>query len=200
MFIRRKKLSKFHKKFRDFEYKHTALAIFIALTTIILIDTALVTAILVWFSTAEYLGAFIGGLMLVSSFTAAPGAVLLLSISNNVDLPLGIFIAAIGSVIGDWLILHVINDRIGDELKPMLTKYKIVPVIKKMRSTGMKWVVMFIGAIITMLPMPDEFGVALMGISSFKRRYILIICFFLNLIGLTMLMAVGRAITGEVNI
>lgn len=50
-----------------------------------------------------------------------------------------------------------------------------------------------------MLPMPDEFGVALMGISNFKRRYVLIICFVLNIIGLTMLLALGKVLTGEVN-
>lgn len=191
----------FHQKLREFEYKHTVLAVLIVFITILLIDTALVTAILVWFSKANYLGAFIGGLMLVWSFTAAPGAVLLLSISNNVSsLPLAIFIAAIGSVIGDWVILRVINDKIGDELKPILARYRIVPAIRKMRRTGMKWVVMLLGAIITMLPMPDEFGVALMGISNFKRRYILMICFILNLLGLTMLLVIGRAITGDVNL
>lgn len=185
---------------RGFSYKHTTVAIFIIFLTIALIDTALVTAILVWFSNASYLGAFIGGVMLVWTFTAAPGAVLLISISNNVDsLPLAIFIASIGSVLGDWVILHIINDKIGDELKPVLTRYKIVPIIRRMRRSGLKWVVMLIGAIITMLPMPDEFGVALMGISSFKRRYILMICFVLNMIGLTMLLVVGRVITGEVN-
>lgn len=195
----RRHIKTFHQKIQDFEYKHTSSAILVAFFTILFIDTALVTAILVWFSKAGYLGAFLGGLMLVWSITAAPGAVLLLSIANNVHLPLAILIAAIGSVLGDWVILRFINDQIGQELKPALTKYKILPIIQQMRQSRMKWVVMLIGVIITMLPMPDEFGVALMGISSLKRRYILLICFILNLIGLTMLLVIGQAVTGTPN-
>lgn len=164
--------------------------------TVLLIDTALVTAILVWFSNAGYLGALLGGFMLVSSFTAAPGAVLLLSIANNVNIPLAILIAAIGSSFGDWLILNVINDRIGLEMKPLLRRLRIMPAIHRLRTGKFKWTVVMTGALITMLPMPDEFGVALMGISNFKRRYILLICFILNILGLTMLLLIGNAITG----
>lgn len=194
------KISAFHKKVRGFEYRHTTVAIFIAFLTVLLIDTALVTAILVWFSKAGYLGAFIGGFMLVSSFTAAPGAVLLLSVANNVNLPLAVLVAAVGSSIGDWLILNVINDRIGLELKPVLKKLKIMPVINRLRRGKFRWTVVMIGAFITMLPMPDEFGVALMGLSNFDRKKVLLLCFFLNILGLTMLLAVGRALTGAVNI
>lgn len=196
--IRHKKT--FRQKILNFEYKHTTVAIFIAAMTVLLIDTALITAILVWFSTAGYIGAFLGGFMLVSSFTAAPGAVLLLSIANNVNIPLAIFIAAIGSSIGDWLILNIINDRIGLEMKPIFKKLKITPVIHRLRSGKFRWTVVMVGALITMLPMPDEFGVAMMGISNFKRRYILMICFVLNLLGLTMLLVIGNALTGPPNI
>lgn len=195
----RKHIKNFHQKLRDFEYKHTTTALLVAYLTVLFIDTALVTAILVWFSKAGYIGAFIGGMMLVWTVTAAPAAVLLLSVANNVHLPLAIFVAAIGSVIGDWVILRFINDKVGHELKPLLRRYHILPVIQRMREGRAKWVVMLIGVIITTLPMPDEFGIALMGISNFDRKKVLLICFILNLLGLTMLLVVGQALTGAVN-
>lgn len=185
-----------HKKIKNkwikFGYKHTLLAIIVTILTVLVIDTAAIAAILEWFQDLKYFGGFIGGFLLVMSLTAAPAAVLLLSVANNVDpLPL-VLIAAAGSVIGDWLILKFIEDKIGHELRPLARKLDLHRRIKKLRKSRLRYLVTGFGAFMVMLPTPDELGLTLMGIGHLKRYKILIICYVLDAIGIYSLIYFGR--------
>jgi hypothetical protein len=174
------------------EYRHTTIAISILLLTILFINTALAAVVLEWFQKLGHLGAFIGGMMLVWTFASAPAVVLLFSVSESIALPVAILIAACGSLVGDWVILKYFNDEIGKELKPFLTKTGIRNLLHKIRRSKMRWAVTLIGAFIVMLPLPDEFGITLMGLSRSKRWKILAACFFLDTIGVAMILSAGR--------
>lgn len=164
------------------------------LLTLLLLNTALVTAVLEWFKNVGLLGGFIGGIMSVSMFTTAPAVVLLISIADHINPWQLIFVASIGSVLGDWLIIKFLEDEVAEEVKPLLKKFHILPLIRKFQRSRSRWIVSVLGAIVLALPLPDEFGIALMDISKVKRRHLLIICFILNLIGLAALVGVGRAV------
>lgn len=189
---KRKSKNSLHKWWLSFEYRHTTIAISILLLTIIFINTALAAVILEWFQRLGYVGAFLGGLMLVWTFASAPAVVLLLSVSESTSLPIAIFVAACGSVLGDWIILKYFNDEIGRELKPFFTKTGIRGAVHKIRRSKVRWAITIIGAFIVMLPLPDEFGITLMGLSRAKRWKILLACFFLDAAGVAMVLAAGR--------
>lgn len=180
----KKKPSKLHQKWIDFGYKHTLLAVLVIIFTILVIDTALIAAILEWFQHQKYIGGFVGGIMLVSSFTAAPAIVLLLSVAQNVDPLALVVIATFGSVLGDWIILKYIEDEIALEMKPIARRLKLSRRIKNIQKRPIRHLVTVIGAFLVMLPTPDEFGLTLMGIGHLKRWKILVICYGLNFIGL----------------
>lgn len=189
---KKKKVSKLHKKWIKFGYKHTLLAILITFFTILILDTAAITIILEWFQNLKYVGGFIGGMMLVSSFLAAPAVVLLLAVADNVPTLLLVFVATIGSVIGDWLILKFLQDEIAIEMRPLARKLNIKRRLKRLQKSRLRYFVTFIGAFLVMLPTPDELGLSLMGISHVKRYKILIICFFLDFIGIYSLILLGH--------
>lgn len=178
----------------SFEYRHTTIAISVLILTILFINTALAAVVLEWLQRLSYFGAFLGGMMLVWTFASAPAVVLLLSVSETVSLPLAIVVAACGSVLGDWIILKYFNDEIGKELKPFFTKTGIRSVIHKVRRSKVRWAVALVGAFIVMLPLPDEFGITLMGLSRAKRWKILAVCFFLDAAGVAMVLSAGRII------
>jgi hypothetical protein len=182
------------KLWLNFEYRHTTIAVSVLLLTILFINTALAAVVLEWFQRLGYVGAFIGGLMLVWTFASAPAVVLLLSVSESVSLPIAILVAASGSVLGDWIILKYFNDEIGRELKPFFTKTGIRGLVHKLRKSKIRWAVALIGAFIVMLPLPDEFGITLMGLSRAKRWKILTACFFLDAAGVAMVLSAGRII------
>lgn len=186
------KSSMLTKWWLSFEYRHTTIAVIVLLLTILFINTALAAVILEWFQRLGYIGAFIGGMMLVWTFSSAPAVVLLLSVSETVSLPTAIIVAACGSVLGDWIILKYFNDEIGKELKPFFTKTGIRGAVHKLRRSKARWAVAVIGAFIVMLPLPDEFGITLMGLSRAKRWKILTACFFLDAAGVAMVLSAGR--------
>lgn len=176
----------------NFEYRHTTIAVLVLISTILFINTALAAVILEWFQRLGYIGAFIGGMMLVWTFSSAPAVVLLLSVSESVSLSTAILVAACGSVLGDWIILKYFNDEIGKELKPFFTKTGIRGAVHKLRRSKIRWAVAVVGAFIVMLPLPDEFGITLMGLSRAKRWKILVACFFLDAAGVAMVLSAGR--------
>ncbi len=49
------------------------------------------------------------------------------------------------------------------------------------------------GALSLATPIPDEIGVALLGVSHFKQAYLLGICFVLNTVGILVIVFTARA-------
>ena len=187
-------IHKINKKWEAFEYKHTSVTIFIIVSTVLLFNTALASVVLEWFKNIGLVGGFVGGVMSVSMFTSAPAVVLLVAVAQHVNPVLLILIASIGSVLGDWLIIKFLEDNIASEIAPILKKYHILSLIRKFQRSRSKWIASILGAIVLALPLPDEFGIALMDISNVKRRNLLVICFVLNAIGISALVLGSRAV------
>lgn len=182
------------RDWEKFEYKHTSMTIIIMLLTLLILNTALATAVLEWFKNVGLLGGFVAGIMSVSMFTTAPAVVLILAIADHINPLQLILVASIGSVIGDWLIIKFLEDEVAAEIKPLLRKYHILPLIRKFQRSKSRWIASVLGAVVLALPLPDEFGIALMDLSRLKRRHLLLICFVLNLIGIAALVGAGTTI------
>ncbi len=132
-----------------------------------------------------YLGAFLAGVLFVSTFTVATGAVILLVLAETLS-PIEIgLIAGLGAVVGDFTIFRFIKDSLEKELESI---YNHVDgnhhFTKVLHSKYFSWTLPVIGAIIIASPFPDEIGVSLMGISKMKTYQFLFISFVLNVIGI----------------
>lgn len=132
-----------------------------------------------------YIGAFLGGILFVSTFTVATGALILLVLAESLSpIEIGI-IAGFGAVIGDFTIFRFIKDTLASELKSI---YDHIDgghhVTKVFHSKYFGWTLPVIGAVIIASPFPDEIGVSLMGISKMKTYEFLLVSFILNAIGI----------------
>lgn len=188
-------IHRLRQDWENFEYKHTAITIIIMLLTLVFLNTALAAVVLEWFKNIGLIGGMIGGIMSVSMFTTAPALTLIISIAPHSNPYALILLATIGSVIGDWLILKFLQDEVASEIKPILRKYHVIHYIRSIQRSSKRWIVTIIGAVVLALPLPDEFGLALMDISRIKRKYLLTICFVLNFIGIYALVMATRAIS-----
>lgn len=134
-----------------------------------------------------YLGALIGGFLFVSSFTAAIGAVILLILAERLS-PLEIsIIAGLGGAVGDFAIFRFMKDGLLEELKPLWNKFRLNRISKCLRTKYLRWTLPILGAIIIVSPLPDEMGIALMGLSKIKKYQFVIIAFILDAIGVFLL-------------
>lgn len=135
--------------------------------------------------TFGYIGAFIGGILFVSTFTVATATLILLVLAEGLHpIEIGI-IAGAGAVIGDLLIFRFIKDSLTREVESL---YNSVDsnhnLVKVLHSKYFSWTLPVIGALLIASPLPDEIGISLMGIAKMKMGKFLLLSFILNSIGI----------------
>jgi len=136
-----------------------------------------------------YTGAFLAGIFFVSIFTAAPALVVLLTMAETLPIFWVSVFAAFGSIIGDILIISIFRRGIrhGHEMLPK--EHSILKSIRLLRHSRYRFIMTLVGAIVVASPLPDELGLALMGLTSMKTKQLLLIAFLLNFVGLFLILA-----------
>ncbi|MCR4326508.1 MAG: hypothetical protein NUV52_02545 [Candidatus Roizmanbacteria bacterium] len=142
-----------------------------------------------------YIGAFISGILFVSTFTVSIGIVLLLTLAERLNpLELG-FIAGLGAVTGDFFIFHYIrNKSLVDEIKHFFVYFGGDRVAYLLHTKYFSWSLPVAGALIIASPLPDELGVGLMGISKMKTNQFLLLSFALNFLGIFLVISASTFI------
>ena len=132
-----------------------------------------------------YVGAFFAGMLFVSTFTVATGAIILLVLAETLSpVELGV-IAGLGAVMGDLIIFRFVKDDLAKEIKLLYSRFDKNHHFKKvLRTRYFSWSLPVLGALIIASPLPDELGVSLMGISKLKTYQFLLLSFVLNAIGI----------------
>src|SRR3989344_7166586 len=111
-----------------------------------------------------YIGAFFAGVLFVSTFTIASGAVTLLILAEKLSaVELGI-IAGAGAVFGDYLIFRFVRNDIAKEVEELYRTFGPKHLTHVLHSKYFSWFFPLFGAIIIASPLPDELGVSLLGI------------------------------------
>lgn len=180
LFFHRKKLNFWER----FAYKHTLTAIITGVAFVFVVDTAIVQALLEYITDFGYVGILLSGILFVSFFTAAPAIVLLIAFAQEYDPIVVAAIGGAGAMLGDFVILHFAEDRIGRELAPIAKRLKLMSFIQMLHKKRMKPITAVVGAVIIASPLPDEAGVALLGLSSISSVQLLGLTFILNSAGI----------------
>jgi len=141
-----------------------------------------------------YIGAFIGGMLFVSTFTVATGALILLVLAEKLS-PIEIgLIAGLGAVTGDTIIFHVVKDTLKEDIKELYIRFGGRHLSHVFHSQYFHWTLPVIGALIIASPLPDELGVGLMGIAKMSSLRFLLISFLLNATGIFLVVSASTVI------
>ena len=151
---------------------------------VILAKTGALAGILT--STQEWriLGALVAGIFFVSIFTAAPAGVVLFEIAGANSIWEVALFGGIGALIGDLLIFRFIKDSLSEDIHWLIRKTKQERLVAIFRFKMFRWLIPFIGALIVASPLPDEVGLAMMGLSKMKTSIFIPISFALNFLGI----------------
>ncbi len=142
-----------------------------------------------------YLGAFIAGILYVLSFTAALSIVILISLAEQYS-PLEVaLLAGLGAVIGDMIIFRFVRDKLKDEMTILYKMFGGNHVTKLLNTPYFGWMTPLIGALIIASPGPDEIGVSLLGLSKMSQTAFMGVSFFLNTLGLTIVLTLALLTT-----
>lgn len=140
----------------------------------------------------SYLGAFLAGILFISAFTVATGAVILLFLTEKLSpLEIGI-IAGFGAVVGDFTIFRFVKDNLIEEITPIYNRLGGQHLTAILHTRYFSWTLPVIGAIIIASPFPDEIGVSLMGISRMKTYKFLLLSFILNATGIFLVISAAN--------
>ena len=139
-----------------------------------------------------YLGSFIAGIFFTSVFTLAPASIAFGEISKYAD-PLTIAMwGGLGAMFGDLLLFLFIRDIFVDDLQGLSYFRKLKRFVARPHLGFFRWLLPIIGALIIASPLPDELGLALLGLSKTKTLYILPIAFCMNFIGIFAIAVVAQ--------
>ena len=138
-----------------------------------------------------YIGSFIAGIFFTSVFTIAPASIALAEIATSAP-PLSVAIwGALGAMLGDLLLFLFIRDVFTEDVQEFVGIKKIRRLFARSHVGFIRWLAPVVGAIIIASPLPDELGLALLGIARTKTSVVLPIAFCLNFLGILAIAAIA---------
>ncbi|MCL4360326.1 hypothetical protein M1555_03685 [Patescibacteria group bacterium] len=154
------------------------------------------TGFLLHLGTLGYIGAFVAGILFVSTFTASVGILVLFLLAETLS-PIEIaLLAGLGAVVGDLLVFRYVRDDLLEDMQYLYKKFGSRHLHHLLRTRYFRWSLPVIGAVIIASPLPDELGVTLMGISKMKTLRFIPVSFFLNSLGIFTVISAVHLIGG----
>ena len=183
------------KRWHRYHYKNMTYLLLSLIVAFLLFKSESLHNFLQSLGNLGYFGAIIGGALFVSTFTVAAGTIILLILAETLSLlEIGI-LAGIGAVIGDLTIFQLIRSRgMIDEIKHLFDYLGWDKIYHLWHTKYFSWTLPVVGAIIIASPLPDEFGVSLMGISRLKTAQFIGLSFLLNSIGIILVISASSFI------
>ena len=142
---------------------------------------------------SEIVGSLVGGVFFTSLFTTGPATVTLGLIAREASLPLVALLGGAGAVVGDYVLFRFMKRYLADELFGLFGKRGPRRLGWLFRLRIFRWFLMVLGALIIALPLPDEIGLALMGLSRIKTKQLIPLSFVLNSLGIALVGLIARA-------
>ncbi len=149
-----------------------------------------------------YFSIFIAGLLFSFGFTAPFAVGILLAMAHNIDPYLGALIGGFGAFLSDVFIFEFVRFSFHDEIHHFrstrmfqvlhaLVHHERVPAIVRM------YLLWSFAGIIIASPFPDELGITLISsVTSLDTRRFGVLCFVLNVIGILIILEIGKLAIG----
>ena len=142
------------------------------------------------------ISAFVGGLFFTSVFTTVPAIVFLGKLSLVGD-PITIAIAgAIGAAIGDLIIFRFIRDHLSADIASLVSSNTRMRFSHIFEYRFFRWSMAVLGALIISSPLPDELGLAMMGMTKMRTIVFIPISLVFNGLGILAVAYVARGLIG----
>ena len=180
---------------KQYKYKNLTLAGLSLVLTITLIRFQSVHELLLSLKDLGYVGAFISGMLFTSVFTVGIGAVLLLIFAEQLHIVELAIIAGLGAVMTDLLIFSFIRSKgLTKEITRLAKTVGATKIHHLIHTRYFAWTLPILGAIIIASPLPDEFGISLLGISQLSKPKFILMCFVLDFLGIIAILAASNYI------
>lgn len=152
-----------------------------------IVHYGVVDALLSYTGDGVLVASFIAGAFFTSVMTTAPAMAFLGGLSLHGNPVLVALVGGLGAVLGDYLIFAFVRDRIGDDVAYLLARTGTPRFIKIFHRRTFEWMLPLFGGLIIASPLPDELGLALLGIAKMPTSRFLVISYAFNTIGILLI-------------
>lgn len=143
---------------------------------------------------SRIIGSFFGGMFLVSAFTAAPALVAIAEIARANSIWLVALFGGLGALIGDLLIFRFVKDTLANDVLYLIQKTKSRRLFHIFHLRIFGWIIPLLGAVIVASPLPDEIGLAMMGISKLRISIFIPLIFALDFLGILAVALIAKGL------
>lgn len=178
------------KRWHRYHYKNITYIVISFIGAFLLLRFSFFSDLLLHLGKLGYVGAFIGGMLFVSTFTVSIGTVILILLAEYLNPAILGIIAGMGAVCGDLTIFQFLRSRsFVEEVQHFFQYFGGDKVSHLIHTKYFSWTLPVIGAVIIASPLPDELGVSLMGISRMRTYQFVVLSFVLNSIGIFLIVS-----------
>lgn len=136
----------------------------------------------------------IAGAFFTSIFTIAPAVVGLIAIGESSSPLFVAFFAAFGAMGVDFIITSFIRKDISEDLESLSNMAIRRHIIKAFHFGFLKWFAFILGLIFISTPLPDEFGLFLVGVSKVKTWALPLILYTAHFIGIFIVLSIAASV------
>ncbi|MEK7463682.1 MAG: hypothetical protein AAB610_00975 [Patescibacteria group bacterium] len=130
---------------------------------------------------------FIAGIFFTSAFTLAPSSVALVHIAQNSPIHGVALWGGLGAMCGDLILFFFIRDRFASDLMRAVKPSTVRHILKSLHFGFLRWLSPLLGALIIASPLPDEFGITLLGMSKVRLIVLIPVALAMNMLGIYLL-------------
>jgi len=147
-----------------------------------------------WSKGCYAVASFAAGIFFTSAFTTAPAIAVLAKLTLTYNPFVVALFGATGALLGDLIIFSFIKNHIREDIAYFLSKAKSKRIRHILEHRFARWSLAFLGAIVIASPLPDELGLALMGLSNVRTSRFALVSFSFNAIGILFIAFIARSI------
>lgn len=140
------------------------------------------------------LDAFVGGLFFTSVFTTAPAIAFLVKLGQIYPAYAIALVGGVGALLGDLIIFSFIKNNVREDIYYLFSKSKSRRLRHLFDYRFVRWSLAFLGALVIASPLPDELGLALMGMSNISPVRFVLISYTFNTIGIFLIAYIAGSI------
>ncbi len=186
-----------NKKIENTLKRDFRIIIFSIIVAVLLVKTGAIEEILALTQGLWFFDSFVAGLFFTSIFTTAPAIVALGHIAQSSESVLTVaLLGGLGALCGDLIIFRFMRDNLGKDIVRLVNNSGNVKLRSFMKLKIFRWMTFFIGALVISSPLPDELGLAMMGLSKTRTSILIPVSFAFNFLGILIIGLIAKNLFG----
>lgn len=161
---------------------------------IIFVKSGMLSRVLESTKEIKFFGSFVSGIFFTSVFTAVPATFIFAELAKTDSIFWVSILGGFGALFGDFIIFRFVRDNLSRDFLYLIKKTKSGRFFSIFKIKFFGWIVPFFGALIIASPLPDEIGLAMMGLSKMKIYLFVPLSFLLNSIGILIICLITKSI------